>query len=154
MIIGNIFHPHLVNGKIFIVRVYLRRYIFLSQIDDNGSAVSNHALHRIDFQITFADVKVTSRQFPVRLGVFDTVHKSQGQTLKTIVVDFRINFFFPRKVYSVLSRTQKAQSVLLFHESDDDTPLRLPPIHPMPVIVKNPILKETIEFVQGDFVLS
>ena len=149
MIIRNVLHPHLVNGKIFIVRGYSRRCIFLSQIDDDGSVVSNHALHRIDFQFTFADVKVTRRQFPVRLAFCATVHKSQGQTLKKKVVDFRTNFFSPGQVYVALSRTRKARDVL-FHESDDDTPLRLPPIHSMPVIVQNPILKEAIEFVDGD----
>ena len=123
----------------------------MSQIDDDGSVVSNHALHRINFQFSFADVKVTRRQFPVRLAFCATVHKSQGQKLKKIVVDFRTNFFSTGQVYVALSRTRKARDVLLFfHESDNDTPLRLPPIHPMPVIVKNPILKEVIEFVDGD----
>ena len=50
----------------------------------------------------------------------------------------------------MLSRTREARDVLLFHESDDDTTFRLPAILLIPVIVKNPFLKEAIEFVEGD----
>ena len=53
MIIRDVLYPHLANGKLFIVRGYSRRCFFLSQIDDDGIVISNHALHRIDFQFTF-----------------------------------------------------------------------------------------------------
>ena len=149
MVIRNVLHPHLVNGKIFIVTGHSRRCLFVKQIDSDGRTISRHALHRIDFQFTFSDVKVTRRQFPVRLAFAATVHKAQGQTLKKVVVDFRTNFFAPGQVYVALSRARKAHDVLLLHDLDDDLPLVHLSIHQMPVVVKNPVLKEAIEFVEG-----
>ena len=95
-------------------------------------------------------MKVTRSQFPARFAFAAAVHKAQAQTLKKVVIDFRTNFFAPGEVYVALSRARKAEDVLLLHDIDDDIPLVHPTIHRMPVVVRNPLLKEAIEFVGGE----
>ena len=76
------------------------------------------------------------------------MHKGQGKTLDKLVIDLRSNFFAAGQLYVALSRTRKSTDVLLLHK-EEDSPLRADIIHPMPVPVSNPVLRQAIEFVQG-----
>ena len=148
MVIRNVLHPHLCNGKMYVVKKFSRRVIVLSTNLEDHSDAKRFLLHRIDFQFDFADLKVARRQFPVRLAFAATVHKGQGKTLEKLVINLRSNFFAAGQRYVALSRTRKSTDVLLLHE-EDYLPLRADVIHPMPVPVSNPVLRQAIEFVQG-----
>ncbi|KAI0560144.1 ATP-dependent DNA helicase RRM3 [Gracilaria domingensis] len=148
MVIRNVLHPHLVNGKMFVVTGVSRRCVGIAEMNSDGQLTQNHVLHRIDFKFEYIGIEVRRRQFPIRLAFAATVHKSQGQTLRKMVIDFRANFFAPGQVYVGLSRIRKNTHVLLLH-NEDDTPIRTAEIHEMPVRVKNPVLPEAVDFVEG-----
>jgi hypothetical protein len=144
MIIRNVCHPHLVNGRVLIVKRFTTRCIFL------GLPGTPHAfvIHRIDFLFYFNGMRVRRRQFPVRLAFASTVHKSQGRTLSRVVLDLRSSFFTPGQLYVALSRTRRAEDILILYQkendNDDDPPVG--PIHDMPSASKNPILPECVQF--------
>ncbi|KAI0558600.1 ATP-dependent DNA helicase RRM3 [Gracilaria domingensis] len=148
MFIRNVLHPHLVNGKMFVVIGVSRRCVRIIEMNSDGQLTQNHMLHRIDFKFEYNGIKVRRRQFPIRLVFAATVHKSQGQTLRKMVIDFRVNFFAPGQVYVGLSRVRKNTHVLILH-NEDDTPIRTAEIHEMPVRMKNPAPPEAVDFVQG-----
>ncbi|KAI0559297.1 hypothetical protein FGB62_159g06 [Gracilaria domingensis] len=50
IVIGNVLHPHLVNGKMFVVTVVPRRSVRIAEMNSDGQLTQNHALHRIDFK--------------------------------------------------------------------------------------------------------
>ena len=87
MVIRNVLHPHLCNGKMYVVKKFSRRVIVLSTHLEDHPDAQTFLLHRIDFQFDFADLKVTRRQFPVRLAFAATMHKGQGKTLDKLVID-------------------------------------------------------------------
>ena len=89
MVFRNLRHPELLNGKMFVVKRHTTRHLEVVGVDENGAGRSSHTLHRIDFHFEFSDMKVTRRQFPVRLAFSSTVNKEQGQTLRKLVVDLR-----------------------------------------------------------------
>ena len=93
MIIRDVLHPNLVNGKMYVVKKFSRRVLVLSTHLEDHPDAQTFLLHRIDFQFDFADLKVTRRQFPVRLAFFATVQKGQGKTLDNLLIDLRSNFF-------------------------------------------------------------
>jgi PIF1-like helicase len=144
MIIRNVCHPQLVNGRVLIVKRFTTRCIFL------GLPGTHHAfiVHRIDFLFYCNGMRVRRRQFPVRLSFASTVHKSQGRTLSRVVLDLRSSFFTPGQLYVALSRTRRAEDILILYqnenENDDDNPGD--PIHDMPLASRNPILPECVQF--------
>lgn len=107
MIIRNVLNPHFLNGKIFVVNNIARRLLFLSSIQDQRVRPETHALHRMYFKFDFSDLSGPKRQFPIRFTFYATVQKSQGQTLRCMVVDMRFNFFSPGNLYVALSRARK-----------------------------------------------
>jgi hypothetical protein len=64
------------------------------------------------------------------------------------VVDLRSNFFTPGQLYVALSRTRRAQGVLILYqnENDSDDGSQIAPVHDMPLPSKNPILPECVQF--------
>jgi PIF1-like helicase/Helitron helicase-like domain at N-terminus len=147
MIIRNVLHPHLVNGRVLILKRFTQRCLFVALPD--GS--EQYALNRIDFLFNYNGVQVRRRQFPIRLAFASTVHKSQGRTLSRLVVDLRTAFFTPGQLYVALSRTRHAQDVLLLYEltEQENTGLSEPVIHDMPMLTKNPVLREAVDFSNG-----
>ena len=59
MVIRNMRHPDLLNGKVFVVKRHPTRLLEVVEMDENGAGRSSHMLHRIDFQFEFSDMKVT-----------------------------------------------------------------------------------------------
>lgn len=149
MVIRNVLHPHIVNGKMFVVKSHTRRCLCVTQIDKDGREGSTYTLNRIKFQFSFHGVSITRKQFPVRLAFSGTVHKSQGQTLDKIVVDLRSPFFSAGQLYVALSQVRRAQDVLLLH-NEEDTPRNSGTFHQMPVTVQNPFLPESVRFAEGN----
>jgi hypothetical protein len=147
MIIGNVLHPHLVNGRVLIVKRFTQRCLILGLPD--GS--EQYAVNRIDFLFSYNGVQVRRRQFPIRLAFASTVHKSQGRTLSRVVVDLRSAFFTPGQLYVALSRTRREQDVLILYESGEQggEDVDQSAMHEMPVPTKNPVLREAVEFASG-----
>lgn len=146
MVIRNVVHPKIVNGKLFVLKRSTTRALYVESVD--GDERETFVLHRIKFQFNFHGVKITRMQFPVRLAFAGTVHKAQGQTLAKVVVDLRSNYFSPGQLYVALSRVRKSGDVLLMHNTED-TPTGAQVMHPMPVSVSNPVLKEAVQFAEG-----
>jgi hypothetical protein len=144
MIIRNICHPHLVNGRVLIVKRFTNRCIFL----DIPGTTHSFVLHRIDFLFYCNGMRVRRRQFPIRLAFASTVHKSQGRTLSRVVVDLRSNFFTPGQLYVALSRTRRAQDILILYqnENESDDGMHSASVHDMPLPSRNPILPECVQF--------
>lgn len=64
-------------------------------------------------QAIFSDVSGWYDQIPLRLGWAITVHKSQGQTLDKVVLDFDEQYFEAGQAYVALSRVRKLQDIYL-----------------------------------------
>lgn len=90
-------------------------------------------LHRIDYVLEFSEAKIKRRQFLVKISFATSVRKSQVQTLRKMVIDFRVNFFSPGQVYTGLSRVRRSSDILLIHNQEDD-PIRSGAFHPMSVV--------------------
>ena len=105
MMIRNVLHPHLVNGKMYVVKRVTPGLLLLSTTPGDRPSSKKFVVHRIDVQFEFSDIKVLRRQFPVRLALSATVHKAQGITFSRLVVDLRTNFLAPGQLYLALART-------------------------------------------------
>jgi ATP-dependent exoDNAse (exonuclease V) alpha subunit len=51
------------------------------------------------------------KQFPLNLGYAMTIHKAQGKTLDTVVVDVSRGYFAHGQTYVALSRTRKSSDM-------------------------------------------
>lgn len=105
-------------------------------------------LHRIHFVFEFADVKIKRRKFSIIVPFAATVHKAQGQTLKNDTWLSSQLFFSLDQVYIRLLRDRTSDDVLLLHILDEAF-LNAQDFHPMPLSIKNPVLNEAAEFMEG-----
>ena len=91
-------------------------------LDSNGKTVQvqrSRFEHRELVQETGKDGKVTQytevtgwlMQFPIRLGWAVTVHKSQGMTLDSVVLDFNDQYFEKGQAYVALSRVRSLEGL-------------------------------------------
>ena len=147
MVIRNILHPHLVNGKMFVVKKFTRKVLVITIRLDDGTNLTK-MIHRIDFQFDVSDFQVTRKQFPVRLAFNAAVHKSKGQTLQKLLVDLRCFFFAAGQLYFASSRTKKSSDVLRMLAEEVTTDVS-EFIHDMPFVVANPGLPQAVDFVEG-----
>ena len=86
MVIRNVLHSHLVNGKMFVIKKFTRKVLVITTRLENCILLTE-ILHRIDFQFDCFDFKVTRRQVSVRLAFSVTLHKVQRQILQKLLVD-------------------------------------------------------------------
>ena len=93
MVIRNVRHPELRNGKMCVFKRPFTRLSEVVEVDENGVGRNSHMLHRIDLQFNFSDMKVTRRQFSVQRTFGATVNKGQGQSLRNLAVDLTLNVF-------------------------------------------------------------
>jgi hypothetical protein len=70
------------------------------------------AIDEEDESITYVE-KGSFKQFPVRLAWAVTIHKSQGQTMDSVLVDLGRGSFAPGQTYVALSRCRKLSSLHL-----------------------------------------
>lgn len=87
--------------------------------DGTKHSVGRHTWDRLRFkwneqQQQIEQVKVGSfEQYPVRLAHAVTIHKSQGQTFKRVVVDIGTGAFAPGQLYVALSRVTSIDGLYL-----------------------------------------
>lgn len=79
MVTRNALHPHLLNGKLFVISGIERRILKISEMDKKGNLMRHFVIHRIYFIFEFSEVKVKRRQFPVKLAFAATVPKSKAR---------------------------------------------------------------------------
>lgn len=69
-----------------------------------------------DKNVVEADVQATFEQFPLRLAWAVTIHKSQGQTLDSAILDFGRGAFADGQAYVAFSRIRSLDGVYLSRE--------------------------------------
>ena len=145
MIVRTVLFPHLVNGTIVILESCTSRWLRVRELKSQKAFF----IPRIDFEFSYSEMSVRRRQFPVRPAFAVTVHKSQGETLSKVVIDLRSEFFAAGQLYVALSRTKRAQDVLLLRSkckeersSQEITKMSQP--------TRNPILKQAVQFAESE----
>lgn len=79
----------------FIESAQTRRVANLVSVDSNGRVQQWNPLHRIRPQFSYhGAIKVTRKQFPIRLAFSETVIKGQRQILNKAVRHFHSSLFF------------------------------------------------------------
>lgn len=103
------------NGSMGIVRNMSPREITVQMLSDAHDIVSvrPEKWERIEYSRDENDRLVENevgsyRQFPLSLGYSMTIHKAQGKTLDTVVVDISRGAFAHGQTYVALSRTRRA----------------------------------------------
>lgn len=137
MVIRNVFHPRIVNRKMFVVTSHTRQWLCVAQIDGDWTEGTTYSLNRIKSQFSSHRSTITRKKFGVRLAFSGTVHKSQGETFDQTVLDIRSPFFCTGQLYVPTSIVGKTQDVLML-QKEGDTPLGSEIFHQMPVVVSNP----------------
>ncbi len=98
------------NGKIYDIK---KVYMSESELKaDKKTVITKHI--------------TTIKQYPIELAFAMTIHKSQGQTLKNIIIYKGESFFEPGLLYTALSRVRKLEDIrilkkeLIINESEND----------------------------------
>lgn len=88
------------------------------QLDKDASLVS---VEKVNFDVremvedakgrVYGDVTGWYEQFPLKLGWALTVHKAQGQTLDSVILDFDEQYFAEGQAYVALSRARTISSI-------------------------------------------
>ena len=78
-------------------------------------------------------IKFTRMQIPLKYVYSGTIHKSQGMTLRKVVIDMRSNFWEHGQLYVALSRVKEPQNVcvLLPELSEEEQSDSEDEIHPI-----------------------
>jgi ATP-dependent exoDNAse (exonuclease V) alpha subunit len=69
-----------------------------------------------DKNVVEADIQATFEQFPLRLAWAVTIHKSQGQTLDSAILDFGRGTFADGQAYVAFSRIRTLDGIYLSRE--------------------------------------
>ncbi len=131
------------NGSMGIVRAMSSRDITVQLLSDNREIVTvkPEKWEKIEYSRDENDRIVENevggyKQFPLNLGYAMTIHKAQGKTLDSVVVDMSRGAFTHGQTYVALSRTRGASDMHIAS-----------PLRPRDVIFDNRVL----EFVLADF---
>lgn len=106
------------NGSMGIVRSLSQREIIVQLLSDSRELVSvkPEKWQKIEYSRDENDRLVENevggyKQFPLNLGYAMTIHKAQGKTLDTVVIDVSRGCFAHGQVYVALSRTRKSSDM-------------------------------------------
>ncbi len=106
------------NGSMGIVRSLSGREIIVQLLSDSREVVSvkPDKWQKIEYSRDENDRLVENevgsyKQFPLNLGYAMTIHKAQGKTLDTVVVDVSRGCFAHGQTYVALSRTRKSSDM-------------------------------------------
>lgn len=130
------------NGSMGIVRSLNAREIIVQLLSDNRETVSvkPDKWAKIEYSRDENDRLIENevgayKQFPLNLGYAMTIHKAQGKTLDTVIIDVARGCFAHGQAYVALSRTRSASDMHIAS-----------PLRPRDIIFDNRVL----EFVNAD----
>lgn len=130
------------NGSMGIVRGLNAREIIVQLLSDNHETVSvkPDKWAKIEYSRDENDRLIENevgayKQFPLNLGYAMTIHKAQGKTLDTVIIDVARGCFAHGQAYVALSRTRSASDMHIAS-----------PLRPRDIIFDNRVL----EFVNAD----
>lgn len=103
MVIRNILHLDIFNGKIVVVERHTICVLFSDSIDQDGQAREAMSLNCIKVQFSMQRVKVTRTQCSFRLAPAGTVHKGNGQIRNKVKWIFVTYFFSSTALHPTLS---------------------------------------------------
>lgn len=125
------------NGSMGIVRAMTSRDITVQLLSDNRETVTvkPEKWEKIEYSRDENDRIVENevggyKQFPLNLGYAMTIHKAQGKTLDSVVVDMSRGAFTHGQTYVALSRTRGASDMHIAS-----------PLRPRDVIFDNRVLE-------------
>lgn len=107
-----------VNGSLGVITELFDNAIKV-KIDGKENLVNKNLWSYEDYDIDKETGKITKKtvgsfeQFPVKLAWAVTIHKSQGKTYKSIVIDLDEGAFSPGQVYVALSRCTSLEGIYL-----------------------------------------
>ena len=103
------------NGAKFVV-IQIKRYTLLAEFAVGQFKGERIALSRVPLAPSdgIYPFTLTRRQFPVRLAFAITINKSQGQTLKRVVVFLPLPVFSHGQLYVALSRVGSPADISVF----------------------------------------
>ena len=106
------------NGSMGVVRTLSAREIIVQLLSDSRALVSvkPEKWQKIEYSRDENDRLIENevgsyKQFPLNLGYAMTIHKAQGKTLDTVVVDVSRGCFAHGQTYVALSRTRKSSDM-------------------------------------------
>ena len=130
------------NGSMGIVRGLNAREIIVQLLSDNHETVSvkpdkwaKIEYSRDENERLIENEVGAYKQFPLNLGYAMTIHKAQGKTLDTVIIDVARGCFAHGQAYVALSRTRSASDMHIAS-----------PLRPRDIIFDNRVL----EFVNAD----
>jgi ATP-dependent exoDNAse (exonuclease V) alpha subunit len=106
------------NGSMGVVRTLSAREIIVQLLSTSRELVSvkPEKWQKIEYSRDENDRLIENevgsyKQFPLNLGYAMTIHKAQGKTLDTVVVDVSRGCFAHGQTYVALSRTRKSSDM-------------------------------------------
>lgn len=66
IVIGNVLHQYIVNGKMVVVKYHTRRCLCVAEMERGGREITTYSRNRIKFQFSFHAVTNTRKKFPER----------------------------------------------------------------------------------------
>ena len=108
------------NGNYFTIRLDNNSIIYCPNPNDRYKFQQmNEYRYEMEYDQTKHElVKKTpfiqkTKQFPLKLAYAFTIHKSQGQTYNSVILDLNSHIFAPGQLYVALSRARTLQSLYL-----------------------------------------
>uniref|UniRef100_A0A6V7J8C7 ATP-dependent DNA helicase n=1 Tax=Bracon brevicornis TaxID=1563983 RepID=A0A6V7J8C7_9HYME len=106
----------LVNGTIAVVELVVKSVMHgkdhIQKVNIMLESGQIYGIERMDVKFEIMDsVYITSKQFPISLSYGITIHKSQGLSLRSAVMDLGNTVFSAGQSYVALSRVTTLQGV-------------------------------------------
>lgn len=106
------------NGTIAIITLITNNSILAKTNNGENIKIERHTWQKYEYYLNDnQELKYRSigkfMQFPVRLASAMTIHKSQGQTFESVIIDTGIGAFAHGQIYVALSRCKSLEGVAL-----------------------------------------
>lgn len=138
------------NRNMLFMKRSTRRVVWFIAGDSNGNETGLYSLFSIKFQVLHHCIEVTRMQFPYHFAFAGTVRNGLRRTLKFLVVDYYLSFFFPRPLYVDLLQVEKFKDLFLLHKQSDRL-CNPSAVQNMPSTHANFVLKEPVLFAASNY---